>query len=200
MSDTRVAAEGLLDGLYGLRFPPAREGVPPSDEELEQLLAAAAAVPDHGHLHPWRFVVIAGAARDRLADALAHDTAAATPDIDASFIERARNKAYAAPCLIVLVASPDPSAKIAGWEQLASATSCGYALVLAAQALGLGAIWKSTFHQNGTALRELCGCSEEERLLGWVLVGSRDPLATSAPRAIRSPLDPRDFVEILSPS
>ena len=40
----------------------------PSRPELEEILAAAARVPDHGKLEPWRLVVVQGAAFARLAD------------------------------------------------------------------------------------------------------------------------------------
>ena len=54
-----------------------------------------------------------------------------------------RGKAFAAPCTVAVIASPDPSSNVPVWEQVASASCTGYAIVLAASALGLGAVWKS---------------------------------------------------------
>ena len=42
-----------------------------------------------------------------------------------------------------LIASPDTRSNVPVWEQEASASCTGYAMVLAANALGLGAVWKS---------------------------------------------------------
>jgi nitroreductase len=173
----------LTQSLYGRRTAPSRSGSPPSTAQVIALLEAAAAVPDHGYVRPWRFVVVSEPARERLADALAADAIAATGDPAAG--ERARQKAFAAPCLIVLVASPKMGSPVPAWEQLASAACTGYAIVLAAHGLGLGAIWKSTTFRDGPELRSFCHCSEHEQLLGWVLVGSRDE--TSRPKRTERP-------------
>ena len=51
----------------------------PDTETLSRLLTIAARVPDHGKLAPWRFVVIEGETKQRLADAL-ETMAASDPD------------------------------------------------------------------------------------------------------------------------
>jgi nitroreductase len=177
----------LLDHLASptKRPRPGAQGRPPTDHELEWLLRAATAVPDHGGLQPWRFVVITGQARHRLGEALAADRAT-TPGTPAAAIEKARGKAFAAPCLIVVIASPNSGSNVPEWEQVASAACCGYALVLAAEALGLGAVWKSTPLRDGAALRALCAMTAGEQLLGWVNVGSLDDTVGTARR---SPID-----------
>jgi nitroreductase len=45
-------------------------GPGPTTEELERILTIAARTPDHGTLTPWRFVTVAGAQRDALAELL----------------------------------------------------------------------------------------------------------------------------------
>ena len=54
-----------LDVLNRRRSVPSRLLAPPGpdDRELDELLAAALRVPDHGKLAPWRFLVIRGDAR-----------------------------------------------------------------------------------------------------------------------------------------
>ena len=54
-----------------------------------------------------------------------------------------RGKAFAAPCAVMLIASPRLESNVPEWEQVASASCTGYAVVLGATALGLGAVWKS---------------------------------------------------------
>ena len=83
-----------------------------------------------------------------------------------------RGKAYAAPCAVVLIASPRLESNVPEWEQVASASCTGYAMVLAATALGLGAVWKSAAVLEATPVRALFGLAEHERLLGWVNLGS----------------------------
>lgn len=154
----------------GIRRPrPDPDGRPPSEHELETLLRAAASVPDHGLLRPWRFIVISGEARQKFGDALAADvaeTGGAEP-----LIERARQRAFGAPAHIALIVSPRES-RIPEWEQEISAGCCGYAIILAATGLGLGAAWKSVDDRGGPALRALFGADEHESILGWIGVGS----------------------------
>jgi len=58
------------------------------------------------------------------------------------------------------------------WEQNATAACAGYAVVLAAQALGLGAVWKSVPFTKGRALAETLGLSDNEETLGWIHLGT----------------------------
>ncbi|MEO7940121.1 MAG: nitroreductase family protein, partial [Burkholderiaceae bacterium] len=43
----------------------------PTEEQLQALLALAAAAPDHGQLTPWRFVIVPQAQRHQLAEVFA---------------------------------------------------------------------------------------------------------------------------------
>jgi nitroreductase len=115
-------------------------------------------------------------------------------DVPAAVVEKARAKAFAAPCSILVIASPKVTSKVPAWEQLASAACCGYAIVLAADALGLGAVWKSTPSDDGPALRAWCGLMEHEQLLGWINVGSPDE---TSPTEHRSPADLHALTTIL---
>jgi nitroreductase len=174
VTDTAIdEATELVASLAGHRHSPARDGRPPSTAQVDELIAAAAAVPDHGLLRPFRFAVITGAGRDRLAGALAADLVAVQGRGADEARDRAESKAFAAPCLIAVIASPKLEATIPVWEQVASASCCGYAIVLQAQALGLGAIWKSPPLRDGAAFVDFFGLAQHEQLLGWVLVGSR---------------------------
>ena len=173
---------GVVEHLMpGIRRPrPDPNGRPPTDAELDVLLHAAVSVPDHGLLRPWRFVVISGEARDRFGDALASD--AAVVDDTPAMTDRARRKAFASPMHVLVLASPRES-NIPEWEQEASAACCGYAMILAATALGLGAVWKSTSLRDGDALRHLLAADEHERVLGWIGLGSPADSAESRPRS-----------------
>jgi len=162
-----------IERLAAPRAEPARDGSPPDDRELARILDAATSVPDHGNLQPWRFAVVTGPGKQRLADALAeglHLTRG--PDLPEAAVTKMRNKAFAAPCTVVLIASPHPESNVPVWEQVASASCTGYAIVLAAVALGFGAVWKSAAVLDTEPVRSLFGLSEEERLLGWVNIGT----------------------------
>jgi nitroreductase len=72
---------------------------------------------------------------------------------------------------------------------VASASCTGYAIVLAASALGLGAVWKSAAVLEADPVRALFDLRPDERLQGWVNLGSPAPFG---PRAAR-PESPADL-------
>jgi nitroreductase len=104
-----VVDEGfsVAQALIGTRHnvSPRRLAAPgPSAEQLNALLALAAAAPDHGLLTPWRFIVVPVAQRHRLAEAFARALIERDPGVTAQQIESAREKAHRAPLLMVAVA------------------------------------------------------------------------------------------------
>ena len=150
----------------------------PDPAQLDLLLRAAATVPDHGSLRPWRFVVVSGAARRRFGEALVDVALERQPDLPSAAVEKMRAKAFVAPTFVVIVSSPHAGNKVPIWEQEASAACTGYALTLAAQTLGLGAMWKSAPFRGGGDLSTLLELRGEEQILGWVNVGTPSPGAT----------------------
>ena len=165
----------------------------PDAEQLELLLQAATTVPDHNTLRPYRFVVVPADGQARFGDALASAVAAANPVAEQLQLDKARAKAFVAPCRIVLIASPQPH-KVPAWEQVATAACCGYAIALAATALGLGAVWKSAGIMRGGDLDALFGLAADEQILGWVNVGTRtvDPADDQ-----RRPVELADLVTVV---
>jgi nitroreductase len=163
--------------LAAVRPEPEPDGQAPNAEDLERILATATTVADHGSLEPWRFAVCSGVGRDRFADALVAGLYEARGlDLPEAVVAKMRGKAYAAPCSVVLIASPDPICNVEVWEQVASASCTGYAVVLAATGLGYGAVWKSAGVLGTGPMRALFGLNEHESLLGWVNVGTAAPL------------------------
>jgi nitroreductase len=78
----------------------------------------------------------------------------------------------------VLIASPDPGSNVPVWEQVASASCTGYAMVLAATGLGYGAVWKSAAVLDTEPVRTLFALTEDEQLLGWVNIGTAGRTST----------------------
>lgn len=153
----------------------------PSPSQLEDMLRAAASAPDHGLLRPFRFIIAEGHARGAFGDALAAVAGELSPGAPDARLQKIRDKAFRSPALIALVFSPKPG-KIERWEQSATAACAGYAVLLAARALGVGAVWKSVPFTRGRAFSEALGFTEDEELLGWIHVGTSPPDAPPPPR------------------
>src|SRR6266545_650439 len=87
----------------------------PSAGDLDALLRAAMAGPDHGRLRPWRFVVVRGPGLERLGEVFAKAHAAREPTVPAAELERTRGKPLRAPLIVAVVSSPKPSPKVPRW-------------------------------------------------------------------------------------
>ncbi len=153
----------------------------PSPSQLASMLRAAASAPDHGLLRPFRFVIAEGEARGAFGDALASVAGDLSPGAPAARLQKIREKAFRSPALVALVFSPKPG-KIERWEQSATAACAGYAVLLAARALGVGAVWKSVPFTKGRAFSEVLGFTEDEELLGWIHLGTSPADAVPPPR------------------
>lgn len=169
----------------------------PTAVELDAILQAAATVPDHGGLRPWRLVVVQGDARAVFGDALVEAVRQAGVVLTLQTAERIRSKAFVAPALVAVVARVDPSAKVPVWEQVASAACAAYAIALAADRLGLGAIWKSAAVHDGDTLRQVLDMGSHDQFLGWVNLGHpTNDVMTDGSR--RAPVDLMPIARSLS--
>jgi nitroreductase len=153
----------------------------PSRSQLDGILRAAGSVPDHGLLRPFRFVLAEGEARGTFGDALAAAAAELSPGAPAARLQKVRDKAFRSPTLLAVVFSPKPG-KIERWEQSATAACAGYAVLLAAQSLGVGAVWKSVPFTKARAFSEVFGLTEDEEMLGWIHLGTTPADVAFPPR------------------
>ncbi len=158
----------------------------PSGDELDILLAAAAAAPDHGLLRPWRFVVLRGHALERLGEVFAKAEEARSAEsgtpVAEEVLARTRGKPLRAPLIVALIASPKPSPKVPAWEQVASAAAAAQNLCLAAHALSYGSMWRTGWYGDAPEVRTHLNLSPNETVMGWLYLGTPPPGAPLPPR------------------
>ncbi|MEM0943958.1 MAG: nitroreductase [Pseudomonadota bacterium] len=144
-------------------------GPGPDRETLVKILTAAARVPDHGKLSPWRFAVADGEGASRLAEAAI--TSLRALGQDEGQIDKARAVWETGASVVSVIASPKP-AKIPVWEQEASAACVCLGVVNAALAAGWGANWLSgpLCHDKGFLAH--LGCAEGEWVPGFIHLGT----------------------------
>ena len=166
-------------GADPLTFLNRRRSVPsrqldfpgPDGAVLERMLEAAVRVPDHGKRVPWRFVRIAGDARDALGEALVARALERDPDAAQAVLDKDRSR-FQAPLVIAVVAKLGPDEKIPESERFASACCVCFALLVAAQAEGFGAQWLTGWPAYDDAILRLLGLGAEERIAGFIHVGT----------------------------
>ena len=138
----------------------------PNADELDAILRLAARAPDHGKLFPWRFIVLEGEAKACFATRLA---ALAGGQADPDKARQALRK-LTAPPLAVAVISRVETGKIPEWEQVLSAGSVCTLMLLAAQ--GFGANWITDWYSYDADATALLGLAANERVAGFVYVGT----------------------------
>ena len=143
----------------------------PTPDELRRILEIAMRTPDHGKLHPWRFVHVAKDQRDALATLLQRAYRVDSPEPGRLEIEATDRFARQAPELIVALSSPTLGHKIPVWEQ---ELSCGAAVMnlhLAAHALGyVAGLVTGWAAYSDTVLRAFG--APPERIAGFIFIGT----------------------------
>lgn len=171
---------------------PRRLDVPgPGAQQLQDILAAAAAAPDHGRLLPWRFVIVPPARRERLAEVFAQALVERDPSASPEQIDNAREKAHRAPFLMLAIArladreaspasvpargahhpeSAEP--QVGAAERLVSLGCAIQNILLSAHAAGFGTGLTSGQAMDSAPLRTLFGLRENEQAVCCINIGT----------------------------
>lgn len=146
-------------------------GPGPTGEELERILEIAARTPDHGKLHPWRFVVVGTDQREELAQLLHRALDANDPDATPAHYGKADDFARQGEALVVLLFAPVQSAKIPRWEQELSCGAAAMNLLHAAHALGFVGSWLTGWAAYDPLVKAAF-CLPSESIAGFFFFGS----------------------------
>ena len=174
MSRSELHSSDELHALKTRRSVPAKQlGEPgPGDAALQRMLEAAVRVPDHGKRVPFRFLRITGDARHALGARLAARSLERDPNAGEAAVEKDRNRFSHAPLVIAVIAKQGPDEKIPASERFSAASCVCFALLQAAQALGFGAQWLTGWPAYDPDILALLGVGEEERMVGFIHVGT----------------------------
>src|ERR1700749_1611307 len=157
-------------------------GPGPSPAELETILTIGARVPDHGKLTPWRFIVFEGDARARAGDVIAKAFARKNPGAPAAEIEIEKRRLMDAPVVIGGVSFTRPHPKVPPWEQELSAGASAMNIVTAGTGPGYGANWLTGWFAFDRDVLEGFGLKPDEKLAGFIHIGTPSKPAEDRPR------------------
>ncbi|MBL6936296.1 MAG: nitroreductase [Alphaproteobacteria bacterium] len=166
-------APDALDLLLSRRSGSAKTmtGPGPSPAQLEAILTAAARVPDHGKLFPWRFIVFEGDARSRMGELLAATLRDTDPQATPDRIEQERQRFLRAPAVVAVVSRVREQIPIPVWEQQLSAGAVCQTMLIAAHAIGFVANWLTEWPAYNATVKEKLGLKPGERIAGFVYIG-----------------------------
>ena len=143
----------------------------PDAAELCEILSLAMRVPDHGKLHPWRFVHVPKDERAAFADLLDRAYRADNPAPGRLELEANERFAHQAPELIVALSSPTEGHKIPVWEQELSCGAACFNLELAALAKGYAVGWVTGWAAYSPIVLAAFGAAPE-RIAGFLFLGT----------------------------
>lgn len=166
-------APGTIDLLLSRRSGSAKAmtGPGPSIDELHTILTAAARVPDHGKLFPWRFIIFEGDARARFGEMLAECLKATEPDASEERLDMERKRFLRAPVVVCVISRVREGLPIPAWEQELSAGAVCQTMLIAATALGYVANWLTEWAAYNTLVSERLGLQQGERIAGCIYIG-----------------------------
>jgi nitroreductase len=150
-------------------LPRVREEAP-TRAEIAELLELAVRAPNHHRTEPWRFIVLAGAERERLARAMRDEAVASGTDEDRATHD-ARAKVGRAPVIVVFTYVPSDDPKVVEQEELVATAMAMQNFLLAAYAKGLGAMLRTGPAAYHTAVAEHLELASSERVVGFVYLG-----------------------------
>jgi nitroreductase len=169
-----VRDSGPLELLLSRRSGSAKSmtGPGPGAPELDLILEAAARVPDHGKLAPWRFIVFEGEARASFGELLAECVLQDDPQASEERLRLERERFGRAPIVVAVVSRVREGIPVPEWEQVLSAGAACQNLILATHALGYVANWITEWCAYHPRVRDRLGLKSGERIAGFVYLGT----------------------------
>ena len=149
---------------------------------IEKLLAAAVQAPNHHKVRPWRFVVLTGTARNKLGDVFAASQLDRKPDLPQEALDKFRGLPLRAPVVIAVGVDKPSDEKTHEIENVAAVSAACQNLLLAAHALGLGAILRTGEWARDAKVKEFLGFAPDQHIVGFIYVGYPETVVEYQPR------------------
>jgi nitroreductase len=154
--------------------------VPP--ETIRKLLQAAVQAPNHYHVRPWRFVVLTGNSRNALGEIMAQSLKQKNPELAETAMEIERAKPLRAPVLIAVGVDKSSDPRVLEIENICAVAAAVENLLLAAQAEGLGAMWRTGQAVRDPEVKKFLGFTTDQVVLSFVYIGYPDMIPDHAER------------------
>jgi nitroreductase len=164
----------LFDAIASRSMAKSLTGPGPSAEQIARLLEAADRAPDHGRLRPWRFVAVNGAEREAFANAVAEARRDQMPTFTDEQMEIEREKIRRSPSILVagcVVRKDIP--KVPEIEQVIAVGAAVENLMLAANDLGVGAMWKTGPAAYSARVKAAVGLAADDHIVAILHLGTK---------------------------
>ncbi len=149
---------------------------------IEKLLSAAAQAPNHYKVRPWRFVVLTGNGLDKLGDVFAASFADRHPDLPAEALDKTRALSRRAPLIIAVGVDKPSEPKVLEIENIAAVSAACQNILLAAEAEGLAAKWRTGEWALDVKVKEFLGFASDQHVIAFLYIGYPEVIPDSQPR------------------
>jgi len=158
---------------------------PITEEELQKILESANWAPTHKNTEPWRFKVMQGESRLKLADYLIEKNAELDDKPSSFKNKKISSKFENSHTVIAICIQKSPKGMPPEWEEISAVAMAVQNMWLACTALEIGAYWSSPSLINH--LDEFFNFNEGESCLGFFYMGKLDGELPEGNR--KSPID-----------
>ena len=171
------------DAIMTRRSVPKVTEQVPARAEIEKLLDAAVRAPTHHLTQPWRFIVLTGDALDELGAAWAAGTEAQGKDPSGIAAKTRR-----APVILCVIERPHlDHPKCVEVEEHYSIGAAMQNVLLAAHAMGLGAMVRTGPCAMLDEVKDHLGVGDDESIAGLIYIGYPGPGDADRPMTRRTP-------------
>ncbi|GFM59609.1 nitroreductase family protein [Pseudomonas capsici] len=171
-----------LDVLLNRVSVPRLVDPAPDAAQREILFGAALRSPDHGQLRPYRFITVEGPARERMGELLVEALQQSGGEITPQALDKARLGPLRAPLVVVVVARLQDHFKVPRKEQLITAGCAAHAVLLAAYAQGVGAVWRTGDLSYSPHVAKGFGLGDDEEVIAFLYLGTPQNPPREAPK------------------
>jgi nitroreductase len=145
---------------------------PITKQELQKILESANWAPNHKNTEPWRFKVMQGESKLKLADYLVEKNAELNDKPSSFKNKKISSKFENSHTVIVICIQKSPKGKPPEWEEISAVAMAVQNMWLACTALEIGAYWSSPSLIDH--LDEFFNFNEGESCLGFFYIGKLD--------------------------
>jgi nitroreductase len=173
-------SSAVLNALRERRSTARVTDEPPPRRSIECLLEAATWAPNHYRTMPWRFAVVTGDGRRELGEVMARslvgrlDRDGGAHEDRTAQMEKERRKPLRAPVVVAVACVPASGMKVEKIEEVCAVAAGVQNMLIAADALGLGAMWRTGAPARDPAVKRFLGFPESATIVAFVYVGYAD--------------------------
>jgi nitroreductase len=163
----------------------------PSREQIEHLLEAATHAPNHHKVQPWKFIVLAGNAREELGTVMALSLAGrleeTSSDKAQAILNKERNKPLRSPVVIVVAAESPHQPNVMEIENIEATAAAVQNMLLTAEEMELACMWRTGDAAYDPHVKQWLGLESGEHIIAFLYVGY-----PAIPRLERIPISFKD--------